>query len=120
MLIDREYFNAKPKLQVLKVNLSDKKEVYVREITAAEQRKINEHAFKKNESGDVLHVDNDKYNEMLVAMSICDKAGNSLLSEVDYGLVSEKFSTVDMTLLLLQCIKVNRLNEDVEKVAGKS
>jgi len=120
MLINRDYFNQKPKLKTLKVKLTDNKEIYVREITAAEQRDINEYSFIKDKSGDVTGVDKMKYNERLVAVAICGKDGESLLKPDEYHLVGGGFSSADLTLILLQAIRVNRFDEDLETTTGKS
>lgn len=120
MLINRDYFNQKPKLKVLKVKLTEGKYIYVREITASEQKHVNEYSFIKDSSGEVTSVDKMKYNERLVAVSICDKDGQSLLTEEDYRLVGDHFSTSDLTIILLKSIEVNRFNEDLETTTGKS
>lgn len=119
MEITREYFDKKVHLNILKVNLSDKKIVYVREITAAEQNQINDYSAIR-ENGVLQSFDNQKYNRALVASSLCDKNGKSLLQPEEYDLVAEHFSIRDYGILIIKCIEVSGLEEDIEAAAGKS
>lgn len=120
MEITRDYFDKQVKLNILKVDLSKGNFVYVREITAAEQARINEHSAVKDADGQIKSFDNGRYNSALVACSLCDKGGASLLSPDEYDLAADHFSIKDYGKLIIKCIEVSGLDEDIEDTAGKS
>ena len=120
MLIDRDFFNKEPNLRKQKIHLTDNKEIYIRELTAADQVEINNESFIKDKDGNTINVDNQQYNLSMVARSVCDKEGKRLLEAEDLGKAKDHFSSADMTLLVNACIQINRLNEDIETIAGKS
>lgn len=93
-----------------------KETVYVREISAYEQRVIDEYAL----SEDKKSYDNGRYNRAIVATSLCDEKGKSQYSMADVDAIDTHFSIKDYMKVVLACVSVNGLDESIEDLAGKS
>ena len=118
MLIDKDFFSQDPKLKIVKVKLTDKKEVFIRELTAGEFFDIEREAYKGIDTPDKV-FDQNKYQIGLVSRSMCDSKGEPILSKDTYKRAGEVLNKPDLVLLYIKCREVNRLDEDLEALAGK-
>ena len=114
MLITKDYFSKTPKLKIEKVKLTDKKEIYVREVTGNEYAKA-----QLAGSPDGEKWDSNKFQNALIGVSICDADGVRILGDDELNKVGDCFNEPDIILLYLAARKLNRLDEDIEALAGK-
>jgi len=93
-----------------------KETIYVREISAYEQRLIDEYAL----SEDKKSYDNGRYNRAIVSISLCDKTGKSQYTIENAESIDSHFSIKDYMRIVLACVDVNGMNETIEDLSGKS
>lgn len=115
-MINKDTFNRAPKLKVELVKLTDDS-AYIRELTGKEYSDFEKKVFKEEDG--ISTVDNEAFKYELIGRSLCDKNGGRILNDDEINKIGEHLTMADVLLLTIACRKINKLDEDIETLAGK-
>lgn len=125
-LIGRDRLLAKEKLEIEKLDLGNGDFVYVTEMTAAEQGKLQEtflsmkidskdltqEKLKENIQESIQTTNLELYKAALVVLTICDEKGEKLLKWEDRKELNENMGAKTMDKIVKVAQKLNKISEE--------
>jgi hypothetical protein len=115
-MLDRNALLTKDKLEVVKVDLGNDDFVYVRQMTGRERDQFEQSLLKKNRDskGTVISYEQstEDFRAKLAVQTVCDEAGNLLLTTKDVGVLSMSMSAKKLETIINEAQKINKISEE--------
>jgi hypothetical protein len=124
-MLDRNALLTKDKLEVVKVDLGNDDFVYVRQMTGRERDQFEQSLLKKNRDskGTVISYEQstEDFRAKLAVQTVCDEAGNLLLTTKDVGVLSMSMSAKKLETIINKAQEINKISdEDKEELVKNS
>jgi hypothetical protein len=115
-MLDRNALLTKDKLEVVKVDLGEDNYVFVRQMTGRERDQFEQSLLKKNRDskGTVISYEQstEDFRAKLAVQTVCDEAGNLLLTIKDVGVLSMSMSAKKLETIITKAQEINKISEE--------
>lgn len=112
-MLDKKALLAKEVLEIVKVNLGKGDFVYVRQMTGRERDKFEQSLIKENKAAEGGYEKAlDDFRAKLAVVTVCDEAGNLILSTNDASTLSQMMSAARLEKIVNKAQDLNKISEE--------